>query len=93
MIQEQNSVADKWTTPPRFADYIDLLVDMKEGLQDLKLRVDESIKRIGLKKNADKTETIGKQPEELQVRLGGGGARAGHEVCLSWRPDSGGRLM
>jgi len=56
----------------RFADDIDLLADMKESLQDLTNRVDKCSKRMGLKISAEKTKTmaIGKQHEELQVRLG-----------------------
>src|SRR6218665_2476522 len=58
----------------RFADGIDLMADMKENLQDLTNRVDKSSKRMGLKINVEKTKTmaIGKQHEELQVRLGTG---------------------
>src|SRR6218665_2712864 len=58
----------------RFADDIDLMADMKENLQDLTNRVEKSSKRMGLKINAEKTKTmaIGKQHEELQVRLGTG---------------------
>ena len=57
----------------RFADDINLLADTKKSLQDLTNRVDDSSKRSGLKINAKKTKTmaIGKQHEELQVRLGG----------------------
>ena len=56
----------------RFADDIDLLADMKESLQDLMNRVDKCSKRMGLKIIAEETKTmaIGKQLEELQVRLG-----------------------
>src|SRR6218665_1763178 len=58
----------------RFADDTDLIADMKWSLQDLTNRVDKSSKRMGLKTNAEKTKTMamGKQHEELQVRLGTG---------------------
>src|SRR6218665_2499194 len=50
------------------------MADMKESLQDLTNRVDKSSKRMGLKIKAEKTKTmaVGKQHEELQVRLGTG---------------------
>ena len=54
-----------------FADDIDLLADTKESPQDLMNRVDDGSKRMGLKINTENTKTmaIGKQHEELQVRL------------------------
>ena len=55
----------------RFADDIDLMADMEDSLQDLTNRVDKSSKRMGLKINSEKNDgIIGKQHEELQVRLG-----------------------
>ena len=40
----------------RFADDIDLLADTKESVQDLRNRVDDSSKRMGLEINAEKTK-------------------------------------
>ena len=56
----------------RFADNIILLAHTKKNPHDLSKRVDKNIKRMGLKINADKIKTmaIGKQHEELQMRLG-----------------------
>jgi len=55
----------------RFADDINQLANTMESLQDLTKRVDDSSKRMGLKINTENTKTmaIGKQHEELQVRL------------------------
>src|SRR6218665_3329704 len=74
-----------------FADDIDLLADMKESLQDLTNRVDKCCKRMGLKINAEKTKTmaIGKQHEELQVRLRTGVLEQVTRF-VSGRTDSGG---
>src|SRR6218665_2914262 len=56
----------------RFADDIDLLADTSETLQDLTNRIDDNSEIMRHKINGGKPKTmaIGKQPEELQVKLG-----------------------
>jgi hypothetical protein len=56
----------------RFADDVDLIATTGKNLQELTDRVDRSSKRMGLKINVEKTKTmtIGKQQEELKVKIG-----------------------
>jgi len=56
----------------RFADDVDLIASTSRNLQELTDRVDSSSKRMGLKINEKKpkTMTIGKQHEEIKVKIG-----------------------
>ena len=56
----------------RFADDIDLIADSPEDLQNLTDYVDKTSTRFGLCINGPKTKTltIGKQREELKIKLG-----------------------
>src|SRR6218665_822152 len=57
----------------RFTDDIDLIADTEVYLQKLTDRVDGSNRRMGLKINTGKTKTmtIGKQHEDIPIKLGG----------------------
>src|SRR6218665_472209 len=56
-----------------FADNVpvDLTADTEVNLQHLRDRVDGSSKRMGLRINTGKTLTVGKQHEDIQIKLGG----------------------
>jgi len=57
----------------QFADDIDLIADTEANLQQLTDRVYGSSKRMGMRINTEntKTMTIGKQHEDIQIKLGG----------------------
>ena len=57
----------------RFVDDIDLIADTETNLQQLTDRVHGSSKRMGMRINTEntKTMTIGKQHEDIQIKLGG----------------------
>ena len=56
----------------RFADDIDLITESVDQLQDLTDRVNDSSKKFGLEVNVQKTKTmtIGKNKEQLTIKLG-----------------------
>ena len=57
----------------RYVDDIDLIADTEVHFQQLMNRVDGSSRRMGLRINTGetKTMTIGKQHEDIQIKLGG----------------------
>jgi len=49
--------------------FLDLIANTEENLQQLTDRVDGSSRRMGLRINTGKTMTIGKQHEDIQIKL------------------------
>jgi hypothetical protein len=66
------SIKGRITDNLRFADDVDLIANTSKNLQELTDRVNSSSKRMGLRRNVEKTKTmtIGKQREEMKIKIG-----------------------